>query len=296
MSTYDYSWITVVIALIIFCVAAVIIMNIVEKKNVLVQEHDFISDYIEKKRKFLLKNKSVIDINVYMMLIVACMLLLGFSGYYLTHNYYIMAGVAVCGFFIPDVIVSVMVASKNAKFEEKLQRTLSNLSSSLRAGLTITQAIEEVCTSNFVDDDMKKYFREMNSKIKMGRSIESVFKDFADITQSQDAYDVYAAISMQVLVGGNEAAVLENITENIASRLSMRKEIKSIFTESNMNILVFDFVPVIMIIIMYFMMPDYVMSIFESTVGLIVSVIMVIIMIIGSIVPRMLVRKSLSNQ
>lgn len=295
LNKYDYSWIAVLIALFAICVAIILIISVLDRQNVLVREHDFISDYIEKKKKFLAKNKSVIDINVYMMMIAGCMLLTGFVGFLLTRNYYVMLGTGLVGFFIPDFVVRFLISSKNQKFDEKLERTLSNLSSSLRAGLTISQAVEEVCNSPFVDEDMKAFFRQMNSRLKMGESIESTFQWFADVTQSSDVQDVASAISMQVKVGGNEATVIESITSNISSRMNMRSEIKSIFSDAKFTIIIFDIMPPVMLAVMYVMMPSIFSELFNSLTGIIVFCSCMGVMLFGSFVTRKIMNNALNS-
>lgn len=110
------------------------------------------------------------------------------------------------------------------------------LAASLKAGLSIQQAVEELCLSKFVDEDMKVLYRNINSQIKMGVKVDKAFADFAEETQSVDARDVASAISLQEEIGGNEAETIETVARTIADRLDNKTTIKSLMTDSKMMI------------------------------------------------------------
>lgn len=289
----DFSYIIVLLVFVGICITVAIIMNIIGEKNRLVEQDDFISAYIRKKRKFLAANKSGINENAYIVILILSMLTLAVAAYFVMQNLYVSLACSIIGFFIPDLIIKMTSQKQNAKFELKYKRSLSDLSSSLRAGMSIPQAVEKICHSQLIDEDIKKHYKKMNSSLKMGKSIKEAFYTFAEDVQSNDAFDVAAAIAMQEKVGGGEAEVIENITNSIAERIDERIEIDSILMESSMMIWVFDAVPFVLIVILYVMMPSYILMYFENIKNFIVFAVIIGFTLIGAVVARGMKKKAL---
>ncbi len=70
-----------------------------------------------------------------------------------------------------------MIRSQNKKkFEERYARSLEQLSSSLRAGMSIYQAVEDVANCKFLHENMRKQYAKMSSDLQMGLTIAETFQ------------------------------------------------------------------------------------------------------------------------
>ena len=130
--------------------------------------------------------------------------------------------------FTPRGIVALIAYDNQKKFEERYAKSLRQLSASLEAGSSILNAVTEVSACPFLHDTIRKKYAKLSSDLMMGVSVTDAFKSFAEGTNSQDAEDVALAIDVQNAVGGHEADVIRDISNNIYSRIMLRRETKSI--------------------------------------------------------------------
>ena len=264
---------------IIFCLFSIIIINIVDRRSLLaVEDEDFITKYLKKKKKFLRSYKIFSNISVYVMIVALVMIGAGALAFFFTTNVFVAAGAAIAGFFLPDILIRLFSGFKKDDFDAKYGASLMALAASLKAGLSIQQAVEEICLSKFVDEDIKVLYRNINSSIKMGTRVDKAFADFAEETGSVDARDVASAIALQEEIGGNEGETIETVARTIADRLDNKTTIKSLMTDSKMMINVFSVAPVIFLVLMAVMMPDLLTYYTSSVMGIITLVALVAVM------------------
>lgn len=285
----------ILVAAVIFCLSSIIIINIIDRRSLLsMGNDDFITKYFKKKKKFLRSYKIFSNMSVYIMIVVITMLIAGGAAFYFTSNVFVAVAGAVVGFFLPDFFIKFFSGFKKDDFDSKYGASLMALASGLKAGLTIQQAVEEICLSKFVDEDIKALYRNINSAIKMGTRVDRAFAEFAEETQSEDAKDVASAIALQEEIGGNEAETIETIARTIADRLDNKTTIKSLMTDSKMLINVFACAPAILIALLAFLMPDLFAYYTGSIQGIVILIALVLVMY-ASVLIAAKMRKSALN-
>ena len=104
-----------------------------------------------------------------------------------------------------------------------------------------------------------------------------------------DAQDVASAIAMQDEIGGGEAQIIETLANSIQQRITMRREIKTMFSETSVMVTFMDFAPFVVLLIMYFGTPQFIAPYFESTGMTLVLIGMLAFTIVGSFVIRMVI-------
>ena len=245
--------------------AVAIILKLRTKKSLLIEhEGDFIDKIIERKKRKLNASFGGISWKSYTSLLLLCPIGLALLGYFLVSNKTFCVVFAFVGLFVPEIIIRIMAKKQEKKFEEKYAMALRSFASSLRAGLTIEQAIDNVGRNGFLDDAIRVGFKQIASDIKLGIPIEEAFQTFAKESGSKDAADVAAVISMQAKVGGSEAVAIGTVVQNISSRIMMRNEIKALFADTDILVLIMDIMPFIMFAVFYYGAPQMLEPFFES--------------------------------
>ena len=112
---------------------------------------------------------------------------------------------------------------------------MDQLGSSIRAGMSISTAVEDVAQCKFIHPSMRKRFAKLSADLQMGITVADAFQHFADDCGNEDAADIALAIAVQDTVGGHEADVVLSIANNIEERIMMRREIKSIFAATSVS-------------------------------------------------------------
>lgn len=265
MSLTDFLPIFILIFISAICVAIAVVLSIRSRKSLLnVDNKDFIDEIVDKKKKQLQLQVGGMSWKAYCSMIVIVPICLGVISYLFISPKPLCILFAFLGAFVPEIIVRTRNSKQRKDFEEKYAKALRTLSSSLRSGLSLEQAIKEVGSNPFVDESIRRGFRQITTDIKVGIPIEKAFMKFAKENNSDDAMDVASAISLQSKVGGSEAQVVYSISQNINERIMVRREMKTMFADTNIMIIVMDIIPWLLLGIMAIILPEYISAYLEN--------------------------------
>ena len=289
----EFAFVYILMILFALCIAALFIVKIIDKKNVLEeQEDDAITKFIQSRKHLLEVNMPSVTIKTYLLLSAITPIVFGVMLWFLINNKILALALAVFTVILPDVVIRTIIDMRKKRYEEKYVRALKSFSAGMKAGLSIQQSIREIMNNQFIAEEIREGFRQIDSDLRVGISIEDAFKTFAENADNDDARDVASAIAMQVYVGGSEAKVVESIAENIEDRLMTKKKIRSIFASTDFMVNAFDVMPFLAIMIMCIAMPEYVDPVLNDTLSLIGVIVILIISLVGSVVIRKKIKKA----
>ncbi len=268
----------------IFLFAACLILRVHNRKALVPGTEDFITVWIEHKEKELEKSGSGISMTFYLTVLVAAPLIIGCVVFFALGNPLFAVIIGACGCLVPEGLVQYALHSNNKNFEERYEKSLEQLSSSLRAGMSISQAVEDVANCKFLHESMRRKYAELSTNLQMGVSVADAFRLFAEDANNNDANDVALAIDVQNEVGGHEAEVIQDIANNIQQRIMTRREIKSSISGTSSMVWMMDFIAPGIVIGFAFINFDYVSIFFESPLMILFFIILLVCCAIGSIV------------
>lgn len=283
--------IVVLMVVFIFMLAAYFIAKEITATSKISNEQDFINKVIIKKEKELTEQNVPISIEIYLKILLIAPVALGTLFFIFTENGILSVLIGIAGFILPEGIVKIMIHDANKKFEERFARSLEQMSSSLRAGMSISQAVEDVAQCKFVHETMRRKYAKISSDLQMGISVSEAFARFAEGTNSEDAKDVAIAIDVQSEVGGHEAEAIEEISANIQDRIMLRREIKSIFSGTSSMVWMMDFIGPLVIIWFGLSNKEYIDTYFSNPGYFILFIIFIVMMGIGSVLNHRTIRK-----
>lgn len=289
----NIKYIAFLVAGIILLVAITIIISLRNKRKKITtsvnaeedpQEPDFVQRLSDKKKKSLETKPWTMKYSTYKLLAICGACIFAICGFVFLHNIWFSLLFAAVGLFVPEAIIAVKSNSAKADFEERYSTSLKQLVASLKSGLSISQAVENVCSSPYIHDSIRKEYEVLDADLKLGISTKEAFERFAERIDCEDAKDVAIAIGMQSRIGGKEAASIESVAKNISERIMLRKEVKSMFAGTNATVVTMDIAPFVIVLFMYLCAPGYLMPFFTSTSMLLIFIALMIVMGIGSIV------------
>lgn len=236
-----------VISILFFGLCAVLSVH---RKNSVVpgSGDDFITKFVKSREERIGRAGIMFPVSWYMRILVAAPAILAVLGWFATGSGIATVLFAVVGLLVPELIVRVMEQQAAKKFEERYARSLEQLGSCLRAGMSIMQAVDDVAACRFIHPAIRRKYMTLSSMLKMGVPVSTAFYRFAEGTGNPDAEDVALAIDIQNEVGGREAEAVKAIASNIHDRIMLRKEIKSMFAGSSTMVYAFDILPFIIIL------------------------------------------------
>lgn len=279
----EFSFVYLFFIMLALCIAALCIIKIRDKKSrVLEEEPDFFDEFYKKKKIMLELNLPKLSITTYIILIAATPIVLTIMLWLLLPNKVFAVFIGVFGVFLPDFVIKLVVEKKKQSYDEKYVRALKAMASALKASMSIQQAVHEVAENPFIADEIKEGFRQIESDIRVGIGVDQAFWIYANKTGSDDAKDMAAAITMQMDVGGSEAAVVETLVKNIEDRVITRKKIKAIFSGTDFMVAAFDIIPFLAIVIIYVGMPDYIGPILDNPLYMTIYVALLVFTVYGS--------------
>ncbi|MBO6230649.1 MAG: type II secretion system F family protein [Ruminiclostridium sp.] len=281
-------------ALTVFAVGIAIAIAIREQKSTITgeREKDLIDIFADDKKKQLYAIPGAISFKVYAVIMVIAPIVLGIAAFVLTQSALAaVIGLAV-GVVAPELIVRIQKSKSDKDFDEKYGRALKQMSSTLRAGMTIQQSVDDICTNPFLDNEIKEMFKQISADIKIGIPVAEAFAKVSNMRSTIDTRDVTAAVAMQSEVGGSEAEVIELVATNINERIMVRKEIRTLFTTAKITVYAMDFVPPILLIGLILTGGDLMDFYKEGITGLLVMGAIMLLFLIGSVVSHKMMKSA----
>jgi tight adherence protein B len=176
-------------------------------------------------------------------------------------------GFAAAGAVIPPLVVSMARKKRLALFEKQLGDALGIISNCLRSGFSFQQAMESI--SGEMAEPISKEFAKTLREMRLGVPIEQAMENIVRRMQNQDLDMLVSAVLIQRQVGGNLADIIDNISVTIRDRLKIKGDVKVLAASGRISGMVIGLLPVFLMGILMFLNPTYVLTFFQTKVGII---------------------------
>ena len=173
------------------------------------------------------------------------------------------------------------------KFENQLPDTLTLISTSLRAGYSLLQAVEAVAAE--APNPTAREFGRAIAEARLGRPVVQSLEGITNRTQSQDFDWAVMAIEIQREVGGNLAEVLQTVAETMRQRNRLKGEIRALTAEGRISAIVLGILPFAMAGFLWSTNPEYIGTLFTTTFGFVAIGVGLLLMTAGIIWLRRIV-------
>jgi tight adherence protein B len=173
--------------------------------------------------------------------------------------------VAVVAGLIPYAWLVRARGQRQKRMAEQLADVLSILASSLRAGHSFLQALDQV--ANEIKDPSAGEFHRVVSEIRLGRSIDEAMVEMADRIGSDDMRWAMMAVNIQRQVGGNLAEVLDIVANTVRERAYIHRQVKVLSAEGRISIAILSLLPFGIFFYLVIVNPDYIGLLFSTMMG-----------------------------
>lgn len=192
------------------------------------------------------------------------------------------------GLMVPRLILKRRARQREAEFLTQLPDTLQLLSASLRAGASLLQAIDTVTKE--ASPPTSTEFARVITEGRLGRPIEEALEAMASRVGGEDFRWVVMAINIQRQVGGNLATVLETVANTLRERAALRRQVKVLTAEGRLSGIILFVLPILLAGYLALVNPSYIGTLFSSWVGEALIVLALILMAVGGLWMRKLIR------
>ncbi|MCZ2111093.1 MAG: type II secretion system F family protein [Dehalococcoidia bacterium] len=169
------------------------------------------------------------------------------------------------GFLAVGFWVKRRISSRLHKLEAQLVELLQMLSSGLRAGFGLIQALDSA--SEQLPEPLAMEVRRMLRDTAMGASIDQSLQAMNERVGSPDFDIVITAILIQRTVGGNLAEILDNVAHTMRERERIRGEIRTLTSQQRMTGFVVGGIPVGLAIVITLLNPEFMTPMFTEPLG-----------------------------
>jgi tight adherence protein B len=202
----------------------------------------------------------------YIALIIISSFGIGFVAWFIGgRNIFIGILGGIFGIFVPGIYVKSQQGKRLVKFNDQLPDMLSLMVNGLRAGYSTMQAMEAISREMPppICDEFRRVVQEMQFGVPMDRALDSLLRRIP----SDDLDLVITAINVQREVGGNLAEILDTISHTIRERIRIKGEIRVLTTQTMYSGRFLSLLPVFVVIILYFLNPEYMSYFFRPESG-----------------------------
>lgn len=204
------------------------------------------------------------------------------------------------GNVLPGIVIGIILTASEKKYKEFLitkrkeqllaqfKDLLYSLSSAVSTGRSLGQAIEESIKfwegtydeSDYIIKElmlMSKKMRESNI------SDIDAFKDFAERSDLDDIRDFMTVCKTCKSTGADFAAAIDKGSEIIENKIDIERELKSITAQKQFEGKIVALAPIVIILAIKLMSPSYMMPLYDTGIGKIISTISLVLTASGFI-------------
>ncbi|HWC69926.1 MAG TPA: type II secretion system F family protein [Actinomycetota bacterium] len=187
----------------------------------------------------------------------------------------------------PTVALRMSLKKRTEKMREQLPDVLTIMASSLRAGHSFMQALDTVARE--IPQPAAVEFQRVVAEIRLGRPTDDALEALAARVGSPDFRWAVLAVNIQREVGGNLAEILDNVADTLRERAMIRRQIRVLTAEGRLSAWVLTCLPIAIGVYMFAVNPDYIGTLFTTTIGLIMLGVAAVLLLVGVLWMRKIV-------
>lgn len=186
------------------------------------------------------------------------------------------------GIVMGFALLGMRIRRRRKKFTNQLGDMLTMVANALRAGFSFMQAFELI--SREMDAPMGREVQLVVNEVNLGNTLESALDNMQRRVASPDFELVVTAVLIQRQVGGDLASILDTISETIAERVRMRREVMTLTAQGRASALVVSCIPIGLAAALFILNPSYLNPLFETEIGRMFIAGAVILQLVGFII------------
>lgn len=241
-----------------------------------------------KLRTFLIQSEVPWTIGDLLTRIGAAAAIGGLIGYWRTEIPAIALVTAACAGSLPLVYVAYRRNKRFLEFESQLPGALDLICRALRAGHGLVAGLKMV--GDEVPDPAGSEFRKAFDEQNFGLELKESLYNLAERMPLQDVRIIVTAVLIQRETGGNLAEVLEKAARVIRERYRLKRQIRTHTAQGRLTGWILSLLPMILGLALFLVRPEFMSALWTTDRGRRWLVMATIMMIIGAIVIRRIIR------
>ena len=170
---------------------------------------------------------------------------------------------------VPRLVIRRMAGRRQRKFLEDFADALEAMVRLLQSGMPVTEAIAMVSREyqGPIKEEMTGIYEDQKVGISLGDAAERAAKRMPITEVKMFA----AALQIQSETGSSLSEVLTNLANVIRARFRLQRKVKALSSEAKASASIIGSLPILVATALYFVNPDYIMLLFTTKMGKILS-------------------------
>jgi tight adherence protein B len=245
--------------------------------------YEYRQSYLRQQKRQLADLFVAITPERILIITLAVALVLGGLVYWLLQNLILVALILAVALFVPGWVKNYLRNKRFTQFEEQFPEALGLLSNSMRAGLALPHAISKV--SEEMEPPVSQEFGLLTRELQMGKAERAYYGMAERVPLESVRLFVTSVVTCQKM-GGNLAEMSDRISATIRSNIELRRELRVMTAEGRFQGMMMCAMPFFVAGVLFYVNPEIVMPLIETTLGHMLIVAVVMLEVIGWLVIR----------
>ena len=184
----------------------------------------------------------------------------------------------VFGYYIYDIYLYITNKRRKSKIKNDMLRAVILLNNAFKAGKSTMQAVE--IASRELPEPISIEFKKIYQDLSYGISSDVAFSRFARRVNLEEARYISSSLIILNKTGGNIVAVFSAIERTLFEKKKLEEDLKNSTQASNLVVKVLMGVPIVFILIIYVLSPDYFEPLFSSPLGYMIIFIVLVMFLV----------------
>ena len=191
------------------------------------------------------------------------------------------------GFGLPLFYYHGKVKKRAAKFESEILDLSMGLTSGLRAGQALPQALEVFTrrSEGVLKEELNVVLREYRLGVELSDALQRMY----DRLPCEDLQLLIISIRLTTQSGGSLADVLQRITQTIRGRIEFQQKLRALTAQGRFEALAMSLAPLLAFILLFIVNNDLMLPMVQTLIGWCAIGVMLTLEVIGYFIIRMIV-------
>ena len=186
---------------------------------------------------------------------------------------------AAAGALVPYVVVRHMELKRRERLERQLVDGITTLSSGVRGGLNLVQAVEMLVQNSLAP--LQQEFAQLLREYQMGLDLNQAMRNAANRIGSSHYRLVFSALEMHRRRGGDTGQSLDRIAESIREIQRLEGKLDAVTASGRFQAFAIAVMPMVLLGVLYLINPDDVRVLFTVPIGRAVMLIAVGLIVVA---------------
>lgn len=199
----------------------------------------------------------------------------------------ILAGLGI-GLGLAHYGVELFILRRKARFTQTFPDAIDLIVRAVKSGLPVTEGISIV--SHEMEGPVSEEFGRISESMKIGETMDHALWAAAHRLDNAEFNFFVISLVVQSETGGNLAETLENLSDILRQRQTMKLKINALASEARASAYILGGLPFAMVAILEVLSPGYTQPLFTDDTGILLSIMALISISVGGLVMFKMVR------